>query len=389
MTKEHIQLLVEKYIDGSATPEERAELLKWYRTENNRQVKWAEDETENDVRLRMLANISRHTFNSRPIKHLWPWIAATASILLFISVRAYFILHKDQPSQIATVHIQSPDIMPGGNKAVLTLANGNKISLSDAKNGSIANQGRIIINKTADGKLVYQSGQAVAGTKDAGNISYNTISTPRGGHYNLVMADGTLAILDAASSIKYPVAFNGRERAVEITGQVYFEVVHNAAKPFSVKVKGETIQDLGTHFNINAFDDEPVIKTTLIEGSVLVSLNKSVDAKAKNGIKLKPGQQAVTSSLNNSIMVKNVDTDEAVAWKNGYFQFTDESLESIMRKIGRWYDVDVEYRNNSLKSKVFNGTISKYKNISQVLKVLEFAGETKFEIKDNKTIVVK
>jgi transmembrane sensor len=388
MTKEQIQLLVEKYIDGSATPHEREELLKWYRAANNRHIKLiAYNESEDEVRLRMLANITRHTtINSKPAKHLWRWIAAAASILLFISAGAYFILHKNQPSQMAGVHVQTPDVMPGGNKAVLTLANGNKISLSDAKNGSIASQGHIIISKTADGKLVYQPGRASVNTLDAGNISYNTISTPRGGHYNLVMADGTVAVLDAASSIKYPVAFTGRERTVEITGQVYFEVVHNDAKPFSVKIKGETIEDLGTHFNINAYDDEPLIKTTLLEGSIQVSLNKG--AKTKDGVKLNPGQQAVTSPLNNSIIVKDVDTDEAVAWKNGYFQFTNESLESIMRKISRWYDVSVEYRNNSLKSKVFNGTISKYRNISQVLKVLEFAGETKFEIKGNKTIIV-
>jgi transmembrane sensor len=194
----------------------------------------------------------------------WPRIAIAASIIMALSIGGYFALHQSKLQQVVLLKPGTfkNDALPG-NKAILTLANGQKIVVSEAKNGNIAQQGSTNITKTANGNIVYAPGSTDA------VLTYNTYTIPRGGgKHSLVLADGTLAVLDAGSSIRYPTAFSGRDRKVEVTGQVYFEVVHDAAKPFYVTAKGQTIEDIGTHFNINAFDDEPGVKTTLLEGSI-------------------------------------------------------------------------------------------------------------------------
>ena len=228
--------------------------------------------------------------------------------------------------------------------------------------------------------MIYSSSKVASSTggKDLrGAVAYNTLTTPRGGQYHLTLSDGTSVWLNAASSIKYPIAFTGNERRVEITGEVYFEVEHNAAKPFRVICNGQTVEDLGTHFNINAYNDENAVKTTLLEGSVNVS------AAGKNKM-LKPGEQAQLQHGN--IRIADVDVNKVAAWKNGLFQFNDDNIRDIMRQLGRWYDVDIKYEGN-LPDWEFSGAIPRNANLSQVLDILSFV-KVHFRI-DGKTIVVK
>ena len=286
-------------------------------------------------------------------KPVWPRIAVAASILLFLSVSSYFLLHKAKPQQ-QIAQAQKPDLQPGSKKAILLLSGGKTISLGDAKTGTIAMQGNTNITKTADNQIVYNNSK-----QPSKEVIYNTIITKRGNFYPLQLSDGTVAILDAASSIKYPVNFTGNERRVEITGQVYFEVVHNANMPFRVTVRGQTIEDIGTRFNINAYDDEPAIKTTLVEGSVRVN----------DRVTLKPGQQAVIRD--NTLKVENVNAEEAVAWKNGLFSFKETPIAETMRQLSRWYDVDVEYPDGMPKT-LFTGEMHRNINASQVLEMLSY-----------------
>ncbi|MDB4925504.1 FecR family protein [Mucilaginibacter sp.] len=306
---------------------------------------------------------------------LWPRYAVAASILLFLSIGGYYIFHK-QPTQ-QTAQIQKQDIAPGGNKAILTLANGQRLILTGAKNGLLANQGNTTINKTADGKVVYN-----AAASESDKVIYNTMTTPRGGQYHLTLVDGTDVWLNAMSSIKYPTAFTGKDRQVEITGEAYFEVAHNPAKPFRIMSSGQTVEVLGTHFNVNGYPDESETKTTLIQGSVKVTKTGTNETNI-----LKPGQQAILSDR--LFAISNVKTDDAIAWKNGYFMFNNEPLESVMRKISRWYDVDIEYRDSGLKKENTYGSLSRFSDVSKVLKLLELTGAVKFHIAGNKIIVSK
>lgn len=306
----------------------------------------------------------------------WKYTSVAAAVLFICSIGIYFYRSDQQQvkpfSKNATV---LPDVAPGGNKAVLTLANGSKISLTDARAGIIANQFGVSIHKTKNGELVYTHPEAV------NQLVYNSIETPKGGQYRLTLPDGTKVWLNAASSLRYPLTFPGNERKVELTGEAYFEVAKNKAKPFKVFTDRQVVEVLGTHFDINAYADEAATRTSLLEGSVKVS-----SLKSGNEIKIRPGQQAIVS-LN--ISVKNIDVDEAVAWKNGYFMFDEEPLESILRKISRWYDVDIQYSDDSFNKKIYlNGTLSKYSNVSKVLKKLELTGAVHFKIEERKIIVL-
>jgi transmembrane sensor len=302
-------------------------------------------------------------------------VAAAAAILVVFSFGIYLLAGRTGPKQ-RVAQVQQ-DIAPGGNKAVLTLGNGRQILLTDAKKGVLANENNTNIMKTADGQITYQG--AAAGKKA---LVYNTVSTPRGGRYALVLADGTKVFLNAASSLKYPAAFTGSNRQVELTGEAYFEVVHNSRKPFMVLTKGQIIEDLGTHFNINAYAEEPVEKATLLEGRIRV-------VKGEKAAILKPGQEAISGNQQDlsAILVQDADTDQAVAWKNGYFMFNGENIKTIMRSISRWYDVDVVYRTN-VTGKDFSGGISCFDNISKVLAMLESTHTVHFKIEGRRIIVM-
>jgi transmembrane sensor len=307
---------------------------------------------------------------------LWPRIAAAASILLVLSAGGYFLLHKNQPQQQIAQN-QIHDIAPGRNQATLTLANGKKIILTKSLNGKLAQQGNTIVHVNNANAIAY----TVSGTETDRPVQYNTMSTGRGEQspYPLVLADGTKVWLDAASSITFPTTFNGKGRTVKITGKAYFEVAHRPAQHFSVNVRGQVIEDIGTAFNISAYDDEPVIRTTLITGEVKVSL---ANAPA-SGILLKPGQQAVND--NNSLQVEAADVEMAVAWRNGLFQYQNADLQTVMRDIARWYDADVEYE-GAIPAHEFSGKLQRDLNVSQVLDLLRFM-KVHFRIEGKKIIV--
>lgn len=302
---------------------------------------------------------------------LWLRIASAAAVLTFIFGTALFFYHHQQSNSD-----QQQDIVPGGNKAILTLANGKKISLTDLADGSVANESGISITKTAGGQLIYTVSDR---NQDTSALQYNTIEIPKGGQYQVRLPDGTAVWLNAASSLKYPISFSAlKQRKVELTGEGYFEVAKDKNHPFIVKTSGQEVRVLGTHFNINGYKDEPAIKTTLLEGSVAVS---SAAAGSKT---LSPGQQAILSGA--ELRIHQVNMDETIAWKNGYFRFNSESIENIMKILSRWYNIEVSFEGN-VKSKLFTGKISKFKNISQVLKMLDKTEVLNFKLEGRRVIV--
>ncbi|HEY2582243.1 MAG TPA: FecR domain-containing protein [Mucilaginibacter sp.] len=358
MQPKDIEDLLERYNSGTATPEEIALVESWYLKYENSASNMPYQLLEEDQKESLSKLVNQ--FKNENKKSLWPVLSIAASLLIFFTTGIYFLLlHKPQPQQSAIVKPLKNDIAPGGNKAIITLSNGSTIALTGAKNGVLASQGNMLISKTADGQIRYAHSDGSSWSK---NIVFNTAATPRGGQYQFILSDGTRVWLNSASSIKYPVEFTGNERKVELTGEAYFEVAHNAKKPFRVISNGQTVEVLGTHFNINAYSDENATKTTLLEGSVKVS-----SAMVSNVIK--PGEQA--QLINGNINVANVDVDEVVAWKNGFFHFEDNNIQEVMRQLARWYDVDIKYE-GLLPTRRFSGEISRNVNASQILDILSF-----------------
>jgi transmembrane sensor len=315
---------------------------------------------------------------SRRNVHRGRWIAAAAAVVVLAGTAALWT--RFQKNDIRQVKVAAAPTMlpPGKNKAVLILADGKTVNLDDASKGTVAQQGGAEAVKEDSGQLVYHNkGSAVA--------VENTIATPRGGQYRVVLPDGSKVWLNAASSIKFPTNFSTAERKVEITGEVYFEVVHNATIPFHVAVNGMDVEVLGTYFNINAYADEPVVRTTLLEGSVRVAAAASSPAAGVNtksdklSVVLKPGQQAqlvVGVNTNNGSQLKvvsEVDVEGVVAWKNGFFQFDGADIQTVMRAVSRWYNVKVRYE-GEIPNVRASGSISRDNMASTVLEVLQASG---------------
>ncbi len=273
------------------------------------------------------------------------------------------------------------EITPGKEGATLVLANGRKILLSDASKGELANESGVVISKNEEGALIYSvrntgGNKAGAGQKN----SYNMLSTARGEQYQIRLPDSSLIWLNAASKLKFPSSFHAlKERRVELSGEAYFEVAKNRKQPFVVQTGGQEVKVLGTHFNVSSYVDEPNAVTTLLEGSVQVSGNGEVKV-------LKPGERAVRTGTR--IKVSEADLSEDMAWKNGDFYFNNEGIESIMRQISRWYDVDIIYQ-GELTDEKFYGTISRSKNINQVLNVLEKTRGIHFKIEGRRILIMK
>src|SRR5260221_3455643 len=308
------------------------------------------------------------------------WTAVAAFIIVLLSAGTWFRLsHKTAPAAQMAIH---NDVAPGINGAILTLGDGRQIVLDSTNNGFSATEGNARITKGSKDQLTYKTaaGTPVAGTP--AEMVYNTLSTPRGRKISVVLADGTKVWLNAASSIKFPTVFAGKERLVEIRGEAYFEVAVDVTQPFIVKKMGSdyTVQVLGTHFNVNAYDEEEVIKTTLLEGAVRIR-NKTVNHL------LKPGQQAIVGKDQDEItIVPDINTREGMAWNHGPFNFERASIHTVMRQIGRWYDVDIEYKGTITRH--FGGSISQDVNVSQVFKMLELTGAVRFTIEGRKIIVM-
>jgi ferric-dicitrate binding protein FerR (iron transport regulator) len=294
---------------------------------------------------------------------------------------------------LAETHYSS-DIQPGSQRAVLTLSNGTTIVLDSAHNGLIGQQGNTSIVKVDAGALAYNAANSrkpqAAGDvgQVSGEIAYNTISTPHGGEYQVVLPDGSKVWLNAASSLRFPTSFVGKERLVELTGEAYFEIAKNGAMPFRVfipsplgsKKEGMNVKVLGTRFNVKAYSNEQDIRTTLLEGAVKVVVPSSE-------IRLQPGRQAITDITTQALSVTNANTEQVVAWKNGMFRFKETSIRELMREVERWYNVDVVYRTDKTDQD-FTGVVPRTQNISALLKVLELTGTVHFQIEGRKIIVL-
>ena len=310
-----------------------------------------------------------------------PWFryAAAAAVLIFLVVTGYVYMNDKNPAtSMATVESTparvSGDVAPGSEKAVLILADGTKIMLDSTANGEIAKQGGTRVLKE-DGLLAYNTREAAGN----GEVLYNTIQTGRSEQFSsLVLADGSKIWLNSVSSIRFPTAFTANDRVVEITGEVYFEVAKNPSKPFRVIVKGMSVEVLGTHFNINSYDDEPLVKATLLEGSVKVNNNNKT-------LLLQPGEQALMVPGGALTMRSDIELTETVAWKNGLFLFPKNDMQTIMRQVARWYGVAVVFE-DAIPG-YFVATLPRNVTVSQLLKLFEMTGDVHFDIDETKKLI--
>lgn len=367
MQQKDIEKLLNNYKAGNCTPDEQAFVESWYLSyEDSAARPITETERLNDLD-EVWKNLS--VIQRKKKATIWPRIAAAAILILSVSIGYFLYTPQKSTIQNAIAH----DIKPGRNKAFLTLANGTKIDLNNAVNGELATQSGIRITKTADGQIVYDASSA-----NTQETTLNTIEVPIGGQWQVKLPDGSLVFLNASSSITYPTRFKGNERRVVLKGEAYFEVTHNPAMPFKVESQKQIVEVLGTHFNVMAYTNEPC-KTTLVEGSVSISGANSTKI-------LQPGEQALLTDQ--SLIVKQADVEEAIAWKNGYFKFNG-SLKDIMSKIARWYDVEVVYDADVDQNKEFVGEISRYKNLSSALNIMETTGNIRFKIEKRRVIIMR
>lgn len=303
-----------------------------------------------------------------------------ALFVLLIGVVFVFRLYIDRKMGISNMATAVSKIKPGSSKAVLVMADGRSVLLNSASNGALFMNGDMRVGRLAKGKLEYN--QQLPTENVRLNGAYNKLIVPRGGEYKLTLSDGTEVWLNSESRLEYPVLFTEKTREVRLRGEAYFEVAKNASKPFLVRINDKAIvRVLGTHFNISAYDDESDIKVTLLEGSVKVS-----SLIKDHSVSIKPGQQ-VRLSQKGEIIATDVNTDDVIAWKNGNFLFDHESLESIMKKLSRWYNIEVIYRDPQLKNIQFFGIIRRYEDISSILEMLKLTKEVKFEVKNNNVMV--
>ncbi len=321
-----------------------------------------------------------------PMFRRWTWAAAA---VLLVTAGSYFLytITKDKNVTVPGPAMAQQNILPGKDGAVLTLADGRQIVLDSVANGIVATQhGANAVLK--DGSLSYSTG---AGTK--GEMVYNTLSTPKGRQFRMELPDGSKVWLNAASSIRFPTVFGESERKVEIRGEVYFEVIHQAARPFKVNVNNRAnIEVLGTSFNVNSYENEETINTTLLEGSVKISLFAPASDNKGQALMLKPGQQARISQTGSAgtpavSVVNDIDTDKIIAWKNGYFNFGKASLQEVMRQLERWYDIEVVYEKD-IPDIHFVGKMTRNIKLSDLFQILESSG-VNFKIEGKKIIVTK
>ena len=409
MDKEGFRTLVDRFILGTITPAEKQQFLSLievppYREELESILKEAMVTDRYDMSLdpqytEIFIQKLNGEINSAPHQRSFSihytnifkrtWFRIAAAVLMVFCAAAYFYYQgnkKQNNVAIAPPASATPvnDALPGGDKAILTLADGSVITLDNANNGELAKQGGVEVMKLANGQLSYvvKSTPAVTNTE----VTYNTLETPRGGQYQILLPDGTKVWLNAISSIRFPTVFTGPERDVSVTGEAYFEVAHDKSKPFKVKTRETEIEVLGTNFNVNAYEDEQSIKTTLIEGSVKVSrlLTPSAAASAEEGRVsrvLVPGQQA-DQNLN---IKQNIDVQQVIAWKNGLFKFDRATIQEVTRQLSRWYNVDIIYEKEIPDIK-FAGEMQRSLNLSEVLEILEKMGVT-FKIEGKKLLI--
>ena len=386
LAKKRISYLLKVYSNKKATREEADELFEWVKKGKEKPLKEHIEKLVSEYNLnelvpavewgkmyeRILEEKERLDAQPKLRKMSWVHWAAAAVVVLLLGSGYYYFTRQNQPQKaVVFQRKKTNDIAPPNTvNAVLTLSNGKKIILDSTGNGVVAMQGKVNVVKLADGEIVYKG--------NSENIEYNTLSNPRGSKViSLALADGSKVWLNAASTLKYPTAFASNERKVEVTGEAYFEVSHNAAMPFIV-TKGETsVRVLGTHFNVNAYDDEKSLDVTLLEGSVKVS-------NGNENVFISPGQQADIQDARLTVH-NDADLEEVMAWKNGLFSYKGAGVETIMRQVSRWYDVDVIFEKPVTEK--FYAQVSRNTNVSKLLKMLEATKAVHFKI-NGKTITV-
>jgi len=364
--KGHKDKLVARYTNNEAS-EKELQAFFGLLSKNELDVILESDMDQEILAIRESMTVKRKTI-------LWSRIAGIAAAVAFIALGAWFFMAKQQVSDNKTADIISTnDIVPGKNRATLTLGNGKVITLSEEKSG--------VVIDVSSGLIYYNDGTKVKASSEgafSGAKKMLTMSTPKGGAYQVILPDGTKTWLNAASTLKFLEDFSGaNQRRVELIGEAYFEVAKDKQHPFIVVSRGQEVEVLGTHFNINSYESEADMRTTLLEGSVKVSYKS-------NDYLLTPGMQA---KIGDRVRLSNVDADQVVAWMRGDFNFKDENIQSIMRKISRWYDMDVVYVGN-VENKDFDGTVSRFKNVSEVLKMLELTDAIHFKVEEGRIIVM-
>jgi transmembrane sensor len=376
---EEIQLLIGKYLSGVATQEEIAVVEQWYENLKGKEAEGDEQHflgIKDEIRQQLFTHIQ--TPKVKPMYSYLKWAAAVLVIGLTVTFYTYNRMNTDAPSESAKNAIN--DAPPGGDRATLTLADGSKVLLDNQKQGQLANQGAVQVSKTEEGMVTYSANLESLPKQ----ITYNILSTPRGGKYKIELSDGTKVWLNAATTFKYPTTFAGKNRKVELSGEAYFEVAKNVNMPFIVvSANGgeQTLEVLGTHFNVNAYADESKISTTLLEGSVKI-------ATGQKSIILKPGQQSAINNTAKNQEIKIIDdanVEEATAWKNDFFQFENADIQTILKQISRWYDVDIVYENTPPDGH-YKGKVSRSLSAANALKILNYSGMN-FRIEGKKIIV--
>lgn len=371
--------LLEKYFAGTCTAEEELLVEQAYNIENLKHNDGVSEALYTKMKQEIWERLDQGHLNAKRNTRLWPRFAAAASIFMALCAGIYFYSnrHSMELQSVPQVVLHN-DVAPGRNSATLVMANGQTINLSDAKKGVIVDTD----------KLAYDDGTEITSGRFSRQM---TLSTPRGGQYQMTLPDGTRVWLNAASSLTYiaPLRAKDGERRVKLIGEAYFEVAKikdsqtGMKLPFIVESKMQKITVLGTHFNVNAYDDESALRTTLLEGSVEVSLTE-----ISKTARLVPGQQAVLTG-NADLNVKQVDTKDVLAWKDGDFVFKDDNLQSALKKVARWYDVEIIYGPDAPKDLELLGWVSRNKELSVVLKMIASTKKVHFNVTGRRVVVTK
>lgn len=369
MNKQEAADLIRRYNAGLCTNAEKELVESWYMQMELQDL----EDMPASMRAEDLERIGERLLIQQPrIRRIHPLyrVAIAAAVLMLIATSIYFFIAKPAPDPVTFANT----LRPGKNEAVITLGNGQQLILSAVPEGKLATQDNTNITKTANGQIVYKG---TAAGSDGGEV-YNTLTTPAGGTYTLVLSDHTVITLDAGSSIRYPVSFYGNERQVELTGQAYFDVAQDKAHPFKVISNKQVTEVLGTRFNINAYADESAMRTTLLQGRIRVN-------SGRQSVILNPGQESVISA-NTAISVTEADVETVMAWKNGIFKFRRADLQSVMRQFSRWYNVEVVYEGKVPEASI-TGKIQRNASAAEMLKIISDLG-VKFKTDGQKIIIM-